>query len=86
MLVGGNSIGMVELTIRCCSSGSRILATMSIVVRIGLGTSAASYGWIAGFMQVSEDALLVTIWRHCWIACMSVNCWNVVDHGYCVFQ
>ena len=82
MLLEGNSIGMVELTIRCCSSGSRILATMFIVGRIGLRTSAASYGWIAGFTQVSEDVLLATIMRHRGIPCMSVDCWVVVDHGY----
>ena len=54
MLVGGNSIGMVELTIRCCSSGSRILVTIDIVDRIGLRARAACWRRVVCFSQMAQ--------------------------------
>ena len=86
MLVEGNSIGMVELTIRCCSSGSRILATMFIVGRTSLGTGATRYWWIACFTQVSENALLATGTGNGGMGCMTGDYWYVGNHWYGIFS
>jgi hypothetical protein len=59
---------------------------MFIVGRIGLGTCAASYRWIAGFTQVSKDVLLMTVMRNGGIECMSGDGWEVVNHRYRSFD